>query len=102
MSLIVIAAVLLIVLIYMCNLIKINIIKEIILYPVLVFSVVILIYIYRLEHLSIFETFIFIISALLGVGLHYLVMKKIDNTISKIDIYIYIYIYTASDTDYFR
>ncbi|UUV18239.1 hypothetical protein NRK67_13200 [Fusobacteria bacterium ZRK30] len=85
----------LLILLYICNFIKTMIVKEIILYPAFIFCIEIAMifsigtFFYEFYE-SNFNT-IFIGASLLGMVLYGFTMKKIDNTISKIDIYIYIY-----------
>lgn len=68
------------ILVWSCSSIP-TIAKEILLYPVLVFSITLLGVFTLSTHFHLYS----IGTPLLGIIIHYFVMKKIDNTTSKID-----------------
>lgn len=77
--------------IYVCSGIKTTIIKEIILYSSFSLSTAVVMILMTSKSSGILNSFYYLGISLLGIIFHYLIMKKIDITTEKIDIYIYIY-----------
>lgn len=82
-----------IVLVYICKkFIKSNLIKELILFPIsMIYLTIIIIMGNFLKSFIYFSNTVITILFFIGILCYYFLMKSIDKSTSKIDIYIYIY-----------